>query len=715
MGGTDNDVDMTSNQVSKCADRYKEAVALAKSKEDDQLAGVWNLYLHEIPFKGIEREFLDVPAPLNVRRRFAAELEKIDPTLQVRSDSFGLRIWQRETRFDARSSIDDAAYCKFAEDMFAKGVTPMLGSYLLWKFHYIHMTARDLLWVRDPKSNVFFLRHGFVDVDHRTQYPSVPLVLPCWHIEQSHHLFSKLYTGYTFCMDLPTDAQIREYDINGCLANLDRQHSPADDYEMVKSPQQDDAPVAAVAATGAIPQPASVKDFPNGRSLSLSDIVPATTAPAPTATPAPAVPDPVPVVNATASGSLTISVTSDGNRTYIHTPAPAVDATTTTNPPLMVTTHSDGNRNTVITNYPVNTVNATATAAAVATTEPVAAAVEPAVKPVDFAHKVGDLVWYREPTNRLVVCSVVEPPSSGYDLKVCLQAGIRGASVPGSSSFPVTRDLILPLADALPKEQVHRFQGIDDHQVQLFGAIIHEYIRCPMTLEVCPAPKFRLSFHRKDKLEKCYGVKEVRPTDLLHALYFGPDNLIVTLHSDHSKLAAADPAPFFDATVAVATFPYKLGDYVKVSDTVMKRYVAKIINVDTTAAVVRVHYLGWTTRYDEDISLARSGSRISPTPVCIDPSQIDVYVGRAEYRDTLLAILAVNHQNDLQQVSNFAGCFIVTGADGCVDHYGGMSRRYAECTEGLAYLKLKSGASISVTQAPIRGCTLSFDPIIALL
>ena len=205
------------------ADRFAAAVAAAKQVEPALLAELWTKYFDEIPSKGVVRAFFNYDAPRPVLLQFAKQLEKLDPSVQVRVDSFGIQIVARRTLHDAPTFLDDPSYDKFAELAFQEGVTPALHAFLEWKFHCLQLSGDNLLWVRDPDSNStqYTLCHGRVDMtDNRTgtfyANASCPSkVLPCWHVEQSHSLFSKLYPTYCFSKAWPADSRERVLDFNG--------------------------------------------------------------------------------------------------------------------------------------------------------------------------------------------------------------------------------------------------------------------------------------------------------------------------------------------------------------------------------------------------------------------------------------------------------------------------------------------------------------------
>lgn len=204
------------------ADRFAAAVAAAKQVEPELLAELWTKYFDEIPSKGVVRAFFNYDAPRPVLLQFAKQLEKLDPSVQVRVDSFGIQIVARRTLHDAPTFLDDPSYDKFAELAFQEGVTPALHAFLEWKFHCLQLSGDNLLWVRDPDSNStqYTLCHGRVDMtDNRAgtfDIASCPSkVLPCWHVEQSHSLFSKLYPTYCFSKAWPADSRERVLDFNG--------------------------------------------------------------------------------------------------------------------------------------------------------------------------------------------------------------------------------------------------------------------------------------------------------------------------------------------------------------------------------------------------------------------------------------------------------------------------------------------------------------------
>lgn len=209
--------------MSSFAAEFASAKEELKQAEPALLADVWRTYLQDIRTKGVERSLFHYEAPRPVLLQFAKQLEKLEPTVLVRIDPFGVQILPRRTVYDTPTFFDDPSFDKSADQAFAGGITPALRAFLKWKFHHVTAPGGLLLWVRDPDSasTQYNLCHGHVPMqDDRIGTfhinPSHPShVLPCWHVEQSHSLFSKLYPAYSFSKSWPADGRVRVFGFNG--------------------------------------------------------------------------------------------------------------------------------------------------------------------------------------------------------------------------------------------------------------------------------------------------------------------------------------------------------------------------------------------------------------------------------------------------------------------------------------------------------------------
>lgn len=573
------------------ADQFAAAVAAAKDLEPACLADLWAKYLDEIPTKGVVRSFFNYEAPRPVLLQFATQLEKLDPSVQVRVDSFGIQIFARRTVHDTATFFDDPSYDKFADLVFAGGITPALYAFLKWKFHYLQLSGDNLLWVRDPDSNStqYNLCHGHVPMRNGEAGDlcigsEPPHVLPCWHVEQSHALFSKLYPVYSFCKSWPADSRERVFDFGG-------------------------------------------RELTNDGARSVTALLPDAVRPSAT-----------PVVG-------TVTAVS----------APAANPAT----PLPV--------------------------------------------PVQSPVVTGDLVYIPR-DGRLRLCTVKWAAPSGGLVEV-----VQGQGILKPSTFWGERSAVVPaepFAAAMPSQvQSNR---LDPTETALFCTVIQAYTANSL-IDIELHSSTRLAFYRGSRLERAFGKADHASSDVLKAVWFGPDDLIVTLHCEPCTAglfdaivteAVAAPVPAAAETVAPA---HKVGDLVSATDMQHECYIARVIAVNSIDRSIRVHYLGFDEYYDEWIPVV-SSHRVGP-PLPLNIAQVQLCVGTEQHLVLMLAILQC--APSIKRV--LKGIVSVDRADGKgVVWYGDESLRGVL----VAQVQCTNGSRVSMYHR--YDTSGNFSPIIAL-